>query len=110
MCVSCLTSVTSAPGTDWSDESSTRPLMVPLDLAGFKRYERKSLSLSSSERLSAGDLKLELGTVSESVVVSAEITKVQDVSSERSALLDSTQVTNLMSRGRDVMALLTILP
>src|SRR5262249_45361343 len=68
------------------------------------------LLLSSSERLSAGDLKLEVGGVSESVEVVADVAKVQTVSSERSGLLDANQVANLMSRGRDVMALLTILP
>src|SRR5712692_4195535 len=83
---------------------------VAVDLDGFKHYEQRGLSLSSSERLSAGELKLEVGGVSESVEVVADAAKVQTVSSERSALLDATQVSNLMSRGRDVMALLTILP
>jgi hypothetical protein len=83
---------------------------LSIDLNGFKHYEQTGLSLSSSERLSAGDLRLEVGGVSESVEVAAVMTKVQTVSSERSALLDANQVVNLMSRGRDVMALLTILP
>ncbi len=83
---------------------------ITVDLPGFKRYEKTGLSLSASERLNAGDLKLDIGARGETVQVSAEVARVQDVSSERSALLDSTQVTNLMSRGRDVMALLTILP
>jgi hypothetical protein len=91
-----------------SIEPGTYDLAV--DLPGFKRYEKKGLSLSASERLQAGDLRLETGAITEVVQVNAEVAKVQDVSSERSALLDSTQVTNLLSRGRDVMALLTILP
>ena len=77
---------------------------------GFKQYEKRDLVLSSFERLSAGDLKLEVGSVSESVEVKADIAPVQILSSERSALLDSKQITDLMSRGRDIMALLTILP
>src|SRR5215470_4865524 len=77
---------------------------------GFKTFEKKGVTLSASDHLSAGDLKLQIGSVSEAVEVTAETANVQIVSSERSAVLDSTQVTNLMSRGRDVMALLAILP
>jgi len=83
---------------------------VRVNASGFKELEKRNLRLSSSERLSAGDLRLELGTVKETVTVEANATPVQVNSGERSALLDSTQVTNLMSRGRDLMALLTVLP
>src|SRR5262245_25479633 len=71
---------------------------------GFKTFEKKGIALS------AGDLKLQIGSVSESVEVTAGTANVQIVSSERSAVLDSKQVTLLTSRGRDVMALLVILP
>jgi len=77
---------------------------------GFKELEKKDLNLSASERLSTGDLRLALGSVKETVTVEANATPVQTNSGERSALLDSTQVTNLMSRGRDIMALLDVLP
>ena len=77
---------------------------------GFKNLQKTGLSLSPSERLSTDDLKLEVGAVNESVEVKAETAQVQTVSSERSALLDSKQVENLMSRGRDVMQLLIVLP
>src|SRR5438552_2337278 len=78
--------------------------------AGFKNLEKTGLALSSSERLSAGNLILEIGAVTESIEVKAEVTPVQIASSERSALLDSYQVTNLMTRGRDIMGLLVVLP
>jgi len=77
---------------------------------GFKILEKKGIALSASDHISAGDLKLQIGSVNESVEVTAETANVQIVSSERSAVLDSKQVTNLMSRGRDVMGLLVILP
>jgi hypothetical protein len=83
---------------------------LSIKAAGFKEREQKGLQVSSSSRYSAGDLKLEIGAVKETVTVEANATPVQTDSGERSALLDSTQVTNLMSRGRDIMALLTILP
>src|SRR5437667_1225054 len=83
---------------------------ITVKAPGFKEFEQKGLSVSSSERVSAGDLKLQMGAVKETVTVEATATAVQTDSGERSALLDSKQVTNLMSRGRDIMALLTILP
>jgi hypothetical protein len=89
-------------------QPGTYDLVVKLE--GFKQYEKRALFLSASERLSVGDLRLELGGITEAVDVSARAAALQTVSSERSALLDSTQVTNLMSRGRDIMALLAILP
>jgi Carboxypeptidase regulatory-like domain len=77
---------------------------------GFKQLDKKNVALSASDHLAAGDLQMQLGAVTESVEVHADATPVQSVSSERSALLDSVQVSNLMTRGRDVMGLLTILP
>jgi hypothetical protein len=77
---------------------------------GFKQLDKKGLALSASERLGAGDLQLQLGSISESVEVRADPTPVQSVSSERSAVIDSVQVQGLMTRGRDVMGLLTLLP
>src|SRR5579859_5655711 len=77
---------------------------------GFKELEKKDLTLNASERVSAGDLRLDLSSVKEEVTVEANATPVQTTSGERSALLDSTQVENLMSRGRDLLALLDILP
>ncbi|HJZ95336.1 MAG TPA: carboxypeptidase regulatory-like domain-containing protein [Candidatus Solibacter sp.] len=92
--------------------TSIQPGVYELSIksSGFKQLEKKGLALSASEKLSAGDLKLQLGSVSESVEVRADTAPVQIVSSEKSAELDSVQVTNMPSRGRDVMALLTILP
>ena len=56
--------------------------------------------MSASESLSAGDLWLQVGSVTESVEVKAEISAVQCVSSERSALLDHEQVTGLNTAPR----------
>src|SRR5207302_1133220 len=83
---------------------------IAVDLQGVRRVEKRDLARSASDRLSAGGFVLEVGGVAESVEVRAVVSPVQSVSSERSAVLDSNQVTNLMSRGRDVMALLSNLP
>jgi hypothetical protein len=86
------------------------PYSLKVEAQGFKGLERTGLQLSSSERLSVGDLLLQVGTVKETVEVKGESTPVQTASSERSALVDSRQVANLTTRGRDVFGLLATLP
>jgi hypothetical protein len=91
-----------------SVQPGTYKLLVKAE--GFKNLEKTGLALSSSDRLSAGVLRLEVGSVSQSIEVKSDVTPVQTVSSERSSLVDANQVTNLMTRGRDIMGLLVILP
>src|SRR5260370_1746532 len=69
---------------------------ITVKATGFKELEQKGLSVSSSERASAGDLQLQMSAVKDTLTVEATATPVQTDSGERSALLDSRQVTNLM--------------
>ncbi|HEX6738229.1 MAG TPA: TonB-dependent receptor, partial [Vicinamibacteria bacterium] len=86
------------------------PYSLQVELTGFKTLSKANLVLSSSERLSVGDLVLELGPQTETIVVQAEITPVQTASSERSALVDYNQVAQLPTRGRDIFGLMPTLP
>uniref|UniRef100_Q01RD7 TonB-dependent receptor n=1 Tax=Solibacter usitatus (strain Ellin6076) TaxID=234267 RepID=Q01RD7_SOLUE len=86
------------------------PYTLKIQASGFKVAEKTSLNLSSSERLSAGDITLQLGSLTETISVTSQATTVQTASSERSALIDSNQVNNLTTRGRDVFGLLATLP
>ena len=83
---------------------------VSVKAPGFKSYEKHGLILTASERLAAGNIQLELGAVSETVNVQADQTTVQTASSERSALLDDKEISTLMTQGRDITALLRVLP
>lgn len=77
---------------------------------GFKTYERRSLVLNANERVSAGDVTLQLGQVSETVSVTDSAVQVQVDSSEHSAILTSNQIENLTARGRDVVSMLRTIP
>jgi hypothetical protein len=77
---------------------------------GFKQFDKRELRLSASERLSAGTLKLQVGAVTQTMTVTAEATPLQTESSERSALLDSKEISTLMTPGRDVLSLVRLLP
>jgi len=77
---------------------------------GFKSYEKKNLRLATGERMSVGDIVLELGAVTETISVTAEVTPVKTESAERADVITSTQVDNLLIRGRNVKDLVSLLP
>jgi hypothetical protein len=83
---------------------------VSVRASGFKALDKHGLHLSASERLSAGSLSLEIGSATETVNVQAPPTTVQTESAERSALLDSSELSALMTPGRDVLSLVRLLP
>jgi hypothetical protein len=77
---------------------------------GFKAYERKELVVAANERLSTGDITLQIGDVTETVSVVGETAQVQTDSSEHSAVLTTSQLENLTARGRDVVSMLRTIP
>jgi hypothetical protein len=77
---------------------------------GFKAAMRQSIVLSASETFPVGEIMLEVGSVSDTVTVTAEGVPVQTGSAERAGVVTSDQVQNLMVRGRNVTSLLEILP
>ncbi len=83
---------------------------VKVEHAGFRPFQRTGNVLTANERLSAGNLELTIGSVTETVTVTAEGAQVQTISSERSALLAPKQLEMIAIRGRDVVSMLRILP
>ncbi len=83
---------------------------VVVQAPGYKELKQVDLRLSASQNLSTGTLVLQIGEVSQSVTVSAAITPLQTTSSERSGVLDTEQLENLLAIGRDSMALTRVLP
>jgi hypothetical protein len=78
--------------------------------AGFKTLQRTGIVLSSAETLPVGKLAMEIGAVSDQVSVTAEGAAVQVASSERAGVISSAQLENLMTKGRNAMTLLALLP
>jgi outer membrane receptor protein involved in Fe transport len=77
---------------------------------GFKAFQKVGLMLSASQNLSAGTFILQVGEVSQSVTVTADITALQTSSAERSDVIDTKQTENLLAIGRDAMALVRLMP
>jgi hypothetical protein len=86
----------------------TYRLKVTID--GFKTYEGENVVLNANDRLTVGVITLELGTMSETVVVASSPVEVQSRSAERSFSIDSTAIENLAVNGRDPLLLARLAP
>src|ERR1051326_2439332 len=83
---------------------------VKVELSGFRTREQKQNVVNASGRLDLGNLKLEVGTLSEVVSVVAEGAAIETKNSDYSGILTSTQISQIQTRGRDVVNLLRLLP
>lgn len=83
---------------------------LKVESGGFRPYQRTGINLSANERLSVGEIQLQLGPVTETVNVEAEAAVIQVASTGHSALLTSSQIEMIQVRGRDVISLLKLLP
>ncbi len=84
--------------------------LLRIEQQGFKTIERPGLVLTATQRLSVGNIELPVGAVTERVTVQAVGATVQTTSSGNSAELSNKQLNLLVTRGRDVISLLRVLP
>ena len=77
---------------------------------GFQSYEQTGIIISADQALAIGNIPLSIGAVTETVTVQAEGAAVETDTAGVNALLTSNQMDGLMQRGRDIVALLTVLP
>ena len=77
---------------------------------GFKTYTQQDINLASAETRDLGKIQLSLGSLTEEVSVVATATAVQTASSEKSSLVDGNQLSQIAIKGRDLMAMLNLVP
>lgn len=78
---------------------------------GFKKLERLQINLATGERLPLGELKMDIGQLTEVVSVTERGGAiVQTQSAERAEVITSSQVENLAIRGRNAQDLMSLLP
>ena len=77
---------------------------------GFKTYTQQEINLASAETRDLGRIRLVLGSLTEEVSVVATATAVQTASSEKSSLVDGNQLNQIAIKGRDLMAMLNLVP
>jgi hypothetical protein len=92
--------------------SAVRPgtYTVRVELSGFITVERRNTIVPANEQVPLGSVQLNIGGLSETITTTARGSIVQTMSSDRSALITSTQIEQVADRGRDVVSLLRVLP
>ncbi|HMX28739.1 MAG TPA: carboxypeptidase-like regulatory domain-containing protein, partial [Blastocatellia bacterium] len=81
---------------------------LTIEAKGFKKSERTGLLLVANDKMTLGDLVLEVGQASETVTVTAEATQVQAESAERSYGIQGEIVQNIAVNGRGFVNLASI--
>lgn len=83
---------------------------IEVSRAGFKTYQRSDIDLTATERLVIPPIRLEVGDLTQTISVEAEVVRVQTSSAERSGLIDTFQFQKISVKGRDYLAYLRLLP
>ena len=83
---------------------------IKLEKAGFQGLERNGTVLSANENLALGDLAMQPGEVTETVLVTSEGQLVEKETSDLTARITSDQINLISTKGRDVTSLLRLLP
>lgn len=86
--------------------SQVQPATYTLDVEamGFKKYEHKGVVVGTQENVSL-DVKLELGQLTESVVVTAETPLIENATASNGQVLNTQQIDNLPNLGRNTFLL-----
>jgi hypothetical protein len=82
---------------------------VAADMTGFKTFRQENVLLQVDQRLRI-DIALEIGSVNESVVVTAEVSRLRTEDSSLGEVVERQRIEQLPLNGRDAYALATLVP
>ena len=77
---------------------------------GFKTYEQKAINVGAVEKVALPEIMLQVGDVSTSVEVQASAVRVATDSSDRGVAVNTTQIEDTVTKGRNFMMLMSTLP
>ena len=92
------------------DGNYTLPFLAPgsyevaVEVKGFKKYSHSGIQIGTNERVSE-DIRLELGSSTESVTVTGELPLVTDVTASTGQVITAREVANLPMNGNTPLAL-----
>ncbi|HKQ90942.1 MAG TPA: TonB-dependent receptor [Blastocatellia bacterium] len=81
---------------------------LSIEATGFKKLERTGILLVANDRLTLGDIVVQVGATSETVTVVAEATLLQAESAERSYAVQGEVVRNIAVNGRNFAQLASV--
>jgi hypothetical protein len=83
---------------------------VTVEAQGFKKLTRADVPLDASDKIALGDLVVQIGSVSETVEVSATAATLETESVERGSAVTGTQIANINVDGRIALDLAKLVP
>src|SRR5258707_1854127 len=83
---------------------------IVIQVTGFKKQERKNVVLVSNDKLSLGNMMLEIGALTETVEITADATQIQSESGERSSGVQSEELRNTGIKDRSFVNFVTLVP
>jgi hypothetical protein len=84
--------------------------ILTASLEGFRTLEQTNLVVNANDRLSAGTLTLDVGSLQESVTVTSRVSELQTTSGERSFAIANEALTNIANNGRQLYNFATLVP
>ena len=81
-----------------------------IEAKGFKKTERTKLELVANDKLSLGTLTLEVGSTTDTVIITAEATLLQAESAERSLAIQGEALRAIAVNGRGFTPLASLVP
>ena len=82
---------------------------LSVEAPGFKTYTQTGILINAAEHRSLGQIKLEVGQVSEMVTVTADAVTVNTSNGERAGLLSGEQLDEIALRGRDIFDAISLM-
>jgi hypothetical protein len=83
---------------------------ISVEAAGFKKYEQAGIKLNANDKLSVGEMVMQVGALSERIEVSTAAVQLQTGSVERSTALVGTQMENIAVNSRSYLDLVKLVP
>ncbi len=83
---------------------------LTVEAAGFKKFEQRDIKLFANDRIALDNIILEVGAVTETVEVEAQVVQLEVESASRSGVVTGSQVINLALNGRNYMDLVKTTP
>jgi hypothetical protein len=77
---------------------------------GFKSLTQTAIQVAASETHAMGNVVLQIGNVTDSVSVTAEVAQIQLSSSEKSQTVDGSQLNDITLKGRDLFGYMKLVP
>ncbi len=85
---------------------------IAVEFKGFRKLEKSDIILNVADRVNAGDFELQLGSLTDSVTVTADVGQIQmqTNSGERSDLISDKQLEDVAMNGRNVLDYMKLIP